>query len=79
MESLQTRNEPHVPNQFEQMLQQNLGEQSHCIPDYRSAKLKILNNSFGKNELKRCRVSKVEGCLEGPSQSLLYRYVAKQL
>uniref|UniRef100_A0ABK9N763 Autophagy-related protein 9 n=1 Tax=Glossina morsitans morsitans TaxID=37546 RepID=A0ABK9N763_GLOMM len=57
---------------FEQMLQQNLGEKSQCNERMRSKSVKALNSSFGRNDMKKLRTSKLEGRLEGPSQSLLH-------
>lgn len=69
---------------FDQMLQQNLGDMSFCIENQYGRPMRVLMNnsntiigktSFGggAGSSKKLRVSKLEGCVEGPQKSLLNR------
>lgn len=77
-----TSSGPRGHDHFEQMLQQNLGDLSFCMENQPERHMRVLaNNSImGKSNLglgatyKKLRVSKLEGCVDGPQKSLLNRY-----
>lgn len=79
--NVESNSDNRYPYPFEQMLQQNLGDMSFCIENQYERQMRLLmNNSimnrsaFGNGgTYKKFRVSKLEGCVDGPQKSLLNR------